>query len=110
MKSTPLAGLALYPDPPTMHLHKLLTDRKSQSRSLSHAVGSNAHLVELVKDLRSFFVGNADPGIRYRHANELLVRHHRNIYGDGASGCRELHGVAEQIVENLSQTEGVRGN
>src|ERR1017187_8303328 len=75
-----IARLALQPNPPAMLLHESFRDGKTQSGACAAALGSGAHLIELVKDRPVLVFGNTDPGVRDRDFRETVAR--RGLHTD----------------------------
>jgi hypothetical protein len=66
-------------------------------------------LHERAEDLPAFFLGNADPRVAHRALQHHLVRHvlRDDDLDAHFTGVGELHGVADQIQHDLSQTSRI---
>src|SRR5207302_11302124 len=104
-KRAALAGRALHPDPPAVHLDQPARDRQPQPGTLVLAADPALTLLEAFEDALGVFRRHADAGIADADAQLRSLAFGRDAH---AAGLRELDRVAQQVQENLLQLWSIR--
>jgi hypothetical protein len=105
----PLPGSLSSQSRPAHHLHELRANRQTQPASSVPSCGRCVDLHERPEDLPLFVVGNADAGVAHGDLqHHLLVGAlSDNDLDPNLAGVGELHGVADEIQHDLSQTSRI---
>src|SRR6266487_2810453 len=95
-----LADRALDPDPPAVELDEPLRQGEPEAGPLARAFAGSSNLLKLLEDLSEILWGDADAAVADRHL-DLAISSAR-AHGDRAAIRGELHGVRQQVEEDLA--------
>src|SRR6185437_13880438 len=101
----PFANLTLDPNTAAVVFNQPLGNRQAKPRPLAYTFRGRAHLVELIENRRMLLAWNTDTRIAHRDLYLLLASEDINPNA-AAFGC-ELYGIAEQVKEDLFETDRI---
>src|ERR1700734_437157 len=103
MEAAAKAWLAFHPDASSVFLHQPLCNGQAKSRSFARPARGRIYLVKAVEDGIMFLRRYADPRIAHRNLRESI--HLVCLDPDGPTVRREFESVAQQVVEDLPDTD-----
>ncbi len=98
-------AVALRPDETSVQLHEPTHDRQPETGATMTAMHRRFHLVERIPDTRQLVT--LDPHARVLDRDPHLRLVHAAIDAHGPPGRRELHGVADEVDEDLMKPRGI---